>query len=187
MNRKTGSEYSTIRILHTGRVVDGKGYDSAIDACDILFEHGINFEFTAVGDMSESDYVNKIQKKVSEKKYLDRFKFTGHVADVTQYLKESDILLFPSKGEGFCNSFNEALAYGLVCLAYDNTVFPELKELGFYFHMAKDGDLESLSNKLLMICNNLSDEKSRCKSNIKLAHKLYTAEAERNAYIQILT
>jgi glycosyltransferase involved in cell wall biosynthesis len=187
IGRKSKSQSSVIRILHTGRLVDGKGYDSAIDACDILFEHGIGFEFTAVGDMSESDYARKIQDKVSKKNYSNRIKFTGHVADVTQYLKESDILLFPSKGEGFCNSFNEALAYGLVCLAYDNTVFPELKELGFYFHVAKDGDLASLSAELLKICKNLSDEVSRCEPNIKLAHKLYTPEAERNAYVQILT
>lgn len=186
IDHTTRSPSSLIKILHTGRVVDGKGYESAIDACDILFENGIDFEFTAVGDTSESDYAKKIQQQVSKKKYSKQIKFTGHVADVTEFLKESDILLFPSKGEGFCNSFNEALAFGLVCLAYDNTVFPELKNLGFYFHMAKDGDLASLSNELFDICSKLPNEILKCEPNIKLAEKLYTAETERNAYKTIL-
>jgi len=188
MNRTAAKPASSIiRILHTGRVVDGKGYEGAIDACNILYENGINFEFIAVGDLSESDYAKRIQKKVSEKKYSNRIKFTGHVEKVNEYLINSDILLFPSKGEGFCNSFNEALAYGLVCLAYDNTVFPELRELGFYFHLAKDGDIKSLSDQLLHICNNLAKEKEKSEPNIMLAHKLYTPNAEKNAYMKILT
>jgi len=173
------SSSSIIRILHTGRVVDGKGYESALYACDILYENDINFEFTAVGDITESSYVNIIKKKVSDKEYSSQVKFTGHVEDVNKYLMNSDILLFPSKGEGFCNSFNEALAYGLVCLAYDNTVFPELRDLGLYFHLAENGNLSSLSDNLLYICKNLKNEKEKCVSNISLAQKSYTSNTEK--------
>ena len=178
---------SVIRILHTGRVVDGKGYENALDACDILYDNDLKFEFTAVGDMPESDYVSMVKKKVSAKKHSSHIKFTGHVEDVNNYLVNSDILLFPSKGEGFCNSFNEALAYGLVCLAYENTVFPELRDIGFYFHLADNGDLLSLANELLLICNNLENEKEKCLPNISLAQKLYSPAAEKNAYMKILT
>ena len=184
---ESSSSSSVIRILHTGRVVDGKGYESALDACEVLYDNHINFEFIAVGDMAESDYVNMIKKKVSEKEYSSRVKFTGHVEDVNKFLINGDILLFPSKGEGFCNSFNEALAYGLVCLAYDNTVFPELKELGFYFYLIENNNISSLSDKLLFICKNLENERKKCLPNIALAQKLYTSYAEKSAYIKILT
>jgi len=177
---------SIIRILHTGRVVDGKGYESALDACDILFKNGIKFEFTAVGDIPESEYASMIKEKVGNKKYSSRIKFTGHVEDVNNYLINSDILLFPSKGEGFCNSFNEALAYGLVCLAYKNTVFPELRDIGFYFHLANNGDLSSLSDELLLICSNLKNETEKSLPNISLAQTLYTPSAEKNSYMKIL-
>lgn len=177
---------SVIRILHTGRVVDGKGYEHALDACDILYDNDIKFEFTGVGDMPESDYLDMIKKKVSSKSYSRHIEFTGHIEDVNNYLVNSDILLFPSKGEGFCNSFNEALAYGVVCLAYENTVFPELRDIGFYFRMAENGNLSSLSNELLSICKNLKNEKDKSLPNIRLAQKLYTPSSEKNAYMKIL-
>lgn len=184
-NAKTHS--TIVRILHTGRVVDGKGYESALDACDILYENDIKFEFTAVGDIPESAYASMIKKKVKMKNYSNHIRFTGHVEDVNNYLVNSDILLLPSKGEGFCNSFNEALAYGLVCLAYENTVFPELRDLGFYFHLAENGNLSSLSDELLLICNNLEIETNKSHPNVSLAQKLYSPSAEKDAYMRILT
>lgn len=175
-----------VKILHTGRLVTAKGYEDALDACDYLYKNKINFVFTAVGDMPDASYIKKLSKKLNTKEYSRQVRFTGHVEDITKYLENSDVLLFPSKGEGFCNSFNEALAYGLICLAYENTVFPELRKIGFYFHMAKNGDIPSLAEKLLFICNNLKTEKDKCFSNINLAKKLYTKKVEKDAYLKIL-
>jgi len=174
-----------MHLLHVGRVADGKGQWEAIEACRSLYENGIPFELTLVGKVDD-EYEKVFFEFLQSKPYTDSINMIGYTEDVGKYYQQADIFIFPSKGEGLSNSFIEALSYGLICIAYDNTSFPELQKLGFSFYLAQDKDIEDLKKTLLLAVE------QRQKVNIPLAdqsnHALsyFSAERERNEYLDLL-
>ncbi len=174
-----------VRILNVGRIAKGKGQDDAIKACSILDENGIDFKLTFVGD-GEKLYVNEITALVDSMPFKDKIVFAGRSNDVPSHLKENDIFLFPSAGEGLSNAFIEALSYGLVCISYDNTSFPELKKLGFQISLAQDQNLSDLQKKLIAIVKKVQEQKQYALNNIQNAHTIFNSNTEIKAYLLLL-
>lgn len=175
-----------IKLLHTGRITQGKGQIDAIMACKILVENNIDFCFNIVGgyenNKEEKDFLN-FYNSISYKKNINIVGFTDNVV---AFLESSDIFIFPSHGEGFGNSFAEALAYGLVCISYDNTTFKEFKELGFYMHIVENKNLVELEKTLLYITENLVQEKIKTYKNRELIKNIFDEKSEIKKYLDIL-
>lgn len=174
-----------VNIVHVGRLAPGKGQDAAIRACSGLFEADVKFKFVLIGSDYE-DYKSELQNILNDLSYKESVFFSGHVRDVFSLLEKSDIFLFPSAGEGMPNSLIEALASGLVCIVYSNTVFPEFLGLGFYLHLVEDGNEEELKEKLLYVYNNLDVELEKSRINVDLTRKLFSEEREIEEYNRIL-
>ena len=123
---------------------------------------------------------------VSSAPYKEHIKLPGFCSDIAKYLRASDIFIFPSKGEGLSNSFIEALSYGLTCISYDNTSFPELKELGFNFFIAQNQDLEDLKTKLQDAVTFTQSNGLPITENITLANEIFSPARELNDFCRIL-
>lgn len=173
-----------LTILHTGRIADGKGQIDAIKACEILIYNGIDFDFFIVGGY-ENGYEKEFLKFYSSIKYKDKIKLVGFSNEIDKYLNNSDIFLFPSYGEGLSNSFLEALNYGLKCISYENTSFPELKKIGFDFEMVENKNIEKLKESLLKIAREeiLFD----IEKNKKIIETNFSEENEIKQYLELLT
>ncbi|WP_234494992.1 glycosyltransferase family 4 protein [Vibrio maritimus] len=132
--------------LFVGRVEKGKGIEDAIIALGKANIDDSLKKLTAVGSC-QSDYVKTLERLASEHGIqLDLAGFTNKPE--LMYLSHR-YFLFPSHGEGLGNVILEALSYGLQCISYSNTVFPELKEIGFNnLHLAKDRDVDELAQAL---------------------------------------
>ena len=111
----------------------------------------------------------------------------GYTNDVEKYYKVADIFLFPSYGEGLSNAFIEALAHNLVCICYNNTSFPELKDLGFYFQMCTNLDVDALSLNVFTLYSQLNKEKKKSLSNYIKAKTIFSIQNELNSYKDILS
>jgi glycosyltransferase involved in cell wall biosynthesis len=184
--KKVSIKESVIRIIHLGRIARGKGQVDAVLACKYLHDEGIKFNLKLIGSPDGSDYINDVNKEIS-RNGLDEFvNIAGYVNDVTPYLEAADILLFPSRGEGMPNAFIEALHYDMVCIAYDNTVFPEFIEMGFHVFLANDGDIADLSNKLLYVANNIELEKIKSINNVHLSRNYFQVGRELSQWLDIL-
>lgn len=168
-------------LLHTGRIAPGKGQVDAMRACEILYKKDIDFIFYIVGGFQDK-YKDEFMKIYKNLKYKDKIILTGFSKEVEKYLQISDIFLFPSHGEGLGNSFLEALSAGLKCISYDNTVFPEFKELGFDFAMVKNKDINALSKALLSVAN--KSAKFNVFKNKEIIKENFSNEAEK--YLEIL-
>lgn len=176
-----------LRICHVGRLANGKGQIDAVRACKILKENDIDFKLTLVGSSDDDSYKGRLSDTISESGLKDDVEVTGYVESVNAYLENADILLFPSAGEGMPNSFIEALHYNIVCISYDNTVFPEFETMGFYVRLVKDQNLADLSLCLLDVVNNLSREKDRSYGNQKLASEYFKVSREIEEWKEILS
>ena len=122
--------------------MEGKGQIDALKACQILYENNINFVFYLLGDFNDNKSKDDFMEFYKSLPFKNNIKLVGFTDNVGNYISQSDVFLFPSYGEGFGNSFAEALSAGLVCISYDNTTFPEFKKLGMYFHQVENKNIE---------------------------------------------
>lgn len=175
-----------VEILHVGRVAGGKGQREAVDACAVLEKHGIDFRLRLVGGIEHGDYAKSLERHVAELPFGDRIEFVGQVTNVAHYYRESHVFLFPSYGEGFSNAFSEAILHGLVCIAFDNTGFPEMHDNGFHVHLVPDRDVGRLAETLLDVCRNLAAELERASANSKLASTFFAPERELKQWLDLL-
>jgi len=178
-------EMKPLKLLHVARIAPGKGQVDAIKTCSVLYELGIPFELTCIGDMFPP-FEERFNAVLQSVPYKDSIKLPGFCNNVPEYLREADIFFYPSSGEGLSNSFIEALSYGLVCIAYNNTSFPELRELGFDYFIAKHEDLDSLKKKLLEAVEYLRINKVPIGKNVELARKLFSSDRELDEFLDIL-
>ena len=174
-----------ISLLHLARIADGKGQIDAIEACHVLYEKNKDFTLHLVGDI-DPEYKDKFLKFLNKIPYKDSIILEGFTSNVAKFYRNSDIFIFPSKGEGLSNSFIEALSYGLACISYKNTSFPELSNLGFEFHMAEDQNIDSLKNTLHSTVKYIESNPVPISKNIALSEKLFTEEREKYDFIKIL-
>ena len=84
------------------------------------------------------------------------------------------------------NAFIEALHYGIPCLAYNNTVFPEFLMMGFYVILAEDGDVKDLTEKLALMVINIEEYTLASVKNKKLAEDYFNIRRELEAWQEIL-
>lgn len=174
-----------IKILNVSRIAQGKGHEDIIKSCSVLHTNNIDFQLTLVGDGEEA-YVNHIKDLASATPYYNKIIFTGRSNKVQDYLSKADIFIFPSAGEGLSNAFIEALSYGLVCLAYNNTSFPEFIDMGFHLHLAENQNLTSLEEKLLYLTQNIVNEKENSNKNIQKILDGFSVDIEIQNYLKIL-
>lgn len=172
-----------LTLVHTGRITKGKGQIDAIKACEVLFKSNIDFIFYIVGGY-EKDYQKEFLQFYGKLEYKDKIILVGFSNNIEEYLIKGDIFLFPSYGEGFGNSFVEALGTGLKCISYANTSFFEFKELGFDFEMVENKNIENLKQSLFSIATNQSSYD--LKKNKQLVKDIFSEKKEISKYLEIL-
>jgi len=68
-------------------------------------------------DNADEDYVNKLSEKIKNNNLMKNIILTGHVDNPEEYLKASDVFVFPSWREGLPNALLEAMSCGIICIA----------------------------------------------------------------------
>lgn len=174
-----------VKLIHVGRIIDVKGQKDAVDACQALFENNIPFELNLLGDFEPGCKDNFIHH-LESKPYSNHVHIKGFQTNLSEYYSQSDILLFPSHGEGLSNTFIEALSYGIVCISYDNTSFPELRDLGFEFYIVENLNIESLKKTLIEAVQYIESNEIPILKNIDLAKSIFCEQTELKEYLSLL-
>ena len=174
-----------LQLLHVGRVTQGKGLKEALLACEILYENDIRFHLDSFGGMA-SGYEAEFNSFINSLEYKDSFTLCGFTNNIYDEYPKHDVFIFPTKGEGFGNVVMEAIAHGIIILSFDNTSITNFKEMGFHIHLATDGSVDELKEKLLYIANNIEQEKNLAQANKILAKNLFSPEREAKEYINLL-
>lgn len=168
-------------IINVSRVVDGKGHKDLIFATK-----DIKIDVYIIGK-GEPEYINELKSIIPDRDN-DKYHFMGYIepAKVKEELWRHGIFVFPSYGEGLGNALVEALGAGLVCITYDNTVFTEFLDLGFYMHVISNGDVKQLNKKIKNVLDNYVVELEIARGNIELANKIFSLENEVENYLLTL-
>ena len=174
-----------LQLLHVGRITKGKGLKEALLACEILYENNIKFHLDSYGEMA-SGYEVEFNSFINSLEYKDSFTLCGFTNNIYDEYPKHDIFIFPTKGEGFGNVVMEAIAHGIIILSFDNTSITNFKEMGFHIHLATNGSVDELKEKLLYIANNLENERNLALENQALAKRFFAPQREVQEYINLL-
>lgn len=145
-----------LKIISIGRSHWVKGYNYALDACKILCDEKIDFQYTIVGiDNNEELIFQRNQLQLDEKVVFEK-----HLSfnQIIKKIHDSDIVLLSSIEEGIANVVIEAMALGTVVISTNCGGMSEIisdNENGFLVPVR---DAEVIAEKIKFV-NNLSNDK----------------------------
>lgn len=111
---------SSFSLLYVGRLIRDKGIEDVIFVFEELLARGCNVQLNLVGDIYNNN-PSSLNSQDIEKlkiKHGSRINFVGFVEDVVPYYNIADVLLLPSKREGFPVVVMEASAMGVPSVGY---------------------------------------------------------------------
>jgi glycosyltransferase involved in cell wall biosynthesis len=105
-------------ILFVGNIVKRKGVDLLVDSFAEVVKTHSDVLLLLVGSTNFTrenggDFAAKMKRRVNDLGLADQVVFTGLVNNVEEYMKASDVFVFPSRREGLPNVLLEAMATGL--------------------------------------------------------------------------
>ena len=137
------------RLLFVGRIsMQHKGVDFLIPIMKKVLRKYSDVELTVVGDGPDKD---NFQKLVFENKLEEKIRLVGQSSDVKQYYLESDILLVPSRWEGFGVVLIEAMACGTPVIAYENKGPNEIIKNNVNGILIKPYEIDEFSNEIIKL------------------------------------
>lgn len=152
------------KIVTVGRFVEQKGFDIAIDACQLLKEQGAQISWYAIGyGKDEAD----MQKAVCEKKLQDNFIILGRKNNPYPYMKTSDLYVQPSRHEGYSITLREAKALKKLIVCTDFAGASEQITNGENGVIISGFDAKNLSDAILELYNDIEHRK-KLQANINL-------------------
>ncbi|WP_445005284.1 glycosyltransferase [Halomonas mongoliensis] len=138
-------EDKCLYLAHVGRLVVGKGQRDALEVIKILRRRSVPVCLTCYGDGEDR---SELESRIIASGLQEVVTLAGYTPQPYKNFGNFHGVLFPSYGEGFGNAFLEALAAGMHCFSYDNTVFPEFKRLGLEFCLVEDRNPEALASAI---------------------------------------
>lgn len=94
-----------------------KGTDILLKIWSKVVEKDRNVLLLLIGPCQESAFYSQIQRFITENKIKHNVLMLDNISNVEEYLRISDIFLFPSEREGLPNALLEAMSSALPCIA----------------------------------------------------------------------
>jgi colanic acid/amylovoran biosynthesis glycosyltransferase len=159
ITRDDTNSNNVIKIGSMGRMVDKKGFDTLIQACDLLNREQINFHLEIAGDGPLKDNLKNLTDALGLRSRIS-FKGPLHHEDVPEWLVEQDIFCLPCKKDikgdmdGIPVVLMEAMLIGVPVIASRISGIPELIEHNKSGLLIDQGDSAGLAQAIRLICTN---------------------------------
>ena len=104
------------RVLAVGRLHKDKGFDLLINAFEQIANYFPNWDLVILGEGSLRE---TLQAQIDAAGLSARISMPGRVGNVADWYMQSDLYVLSSRVEGLSNTLLEAMASGLVSVAFD--------------------------------------------------------------------
>lgn len=121
-NKENSSE-KRLKIVSVGRITYEKGFDLIPEICSYLGD--IAYEWEIIGDGPDKEFITQ---DVYRRGLKDRVFFVGECSNPMPRVKRADMVVIPSRFEGWGMTLSEALVLGKPVVATDLAVFKEQVE-----------------------------------------------------------
>lgn len=139
-----------------GRICMQKGVDTFVEAAVRLCPRLTEAHFVVVGDKEDRELAECLRQRIEAAGFSDRITFTAHTEAMADVYAALDLLVAPSRWEGFGLVAAEAMAADVPVVASDVGGLPGvIREAG---HMVRSEDVAELSSAIESV---LSDSVKR--------------------------
>lgn len=176
LTKKNHTKNSTINLLISGSLHEGKGQMEAIYAVKHLVINGLEQVHLNIAGTGSKDYAEKLYKYVAKNSLEDYVSFLGYTKDMKNLRKSMDIELVCSKSEAFGRVTIEAMMSMNPVIASDTGANPELIKSNFNGFLYQQGNYKDLAGKIeyfLKIPKEIREMGSR---GYEYSKKYFTAE-----------
>lgn len=176
-------ENNIFEIVSIGRAHWKKGYTYALDACRLLKEKNIKFNYIIVGGANNIEYAYQVHdlKLTNEVKLLDNLPYVK----VQELMQKADLFLLPSVEEGIANVVLEAMSNNTLVLTTDCGGMDEVITDGDNGFIVPIRNSEAIATKIIEILAIPKDEKTRIIK--KALETLKEQHSEKQMVDQMLT
>lgn len=158
---RLGVGRSAFRIMTTGRIVKGKGFEDLLQAYARFKKSVPSSQLIMIGGNIAQDvqpFQRHLETAIGALGLSSGVRITGIVENVEEYLSMADVFVLPSYREGLPRSLIEAMSMGLPCIATHIRGCREIITHGTTGFLYKPRDVDALVS-LLMHCFENADER----------------------------
>lgn len=140
---------SPVTVLFVGRLSEAKNVHILLQAIGQLKSRGVRVQGRIVGQGPERPHLEQLCAQLD---LGDQIRFEGGLEfdRVLQCYQESDVLVLASQTESWGKSLTEAMAFGMLCIASDRGLMPQMLADGRGF-VVPPRDVEALTSVLARI------------------------------------
>jgi glycosyltransferase involved in cell wall biosynthesis len=145
-------------IIFVGQLIHRKGVDVLLDAMRLLLAEYAGWRLTLIGD---GDQRLALEAQTAAAGLRDRIAFTGAMAadQVQSQIAAADLLVLPSRWDGWGMVINEALAAGVPVIASDQCGASDLIRHGVNGYVFRNQEAQELRDCLRQFCNRSHEER----------------------------
>ncbi|UJD90787.1 glycosyltransferase [Rahnella aquatilis] len=148
-----------MKLLSIARLTEKKGISVAINACLLLKQQNVDFDYTVIGD---GPLRKELESQAATLGLGDKIAFLGAQTQetVSEYLNNSDVFLLPSVTaadgdmEGIPVALMEAMAIGIPVISTFHSGIPELIENRVSGFLVNENDASSIAAVVREIIDN---------------------------------
>jgi len=135
-------------LLFVGRLSSEKQPQLALQLFEKLAAKHSNLHFAMVGgdDWQDERFSQSIREKAASSPFAERIHMPGSVSGMTTWYQRAIALILTSRHEGFGRVLVEAMAEGVVPVAFSVGGVPEVIEHGEHGFLVQPDDIESMQS-----------------------------------------
>lgn len=176
LREKMGFSESDFIVALFGRIEKFKGQHILIDAVAKLKNNGKDVKCLIVGHAMDTEYLETIKCTVRDKSIKDNVHFMDFIENPQEWMQACDLVVLTTKEETFGLVLAEAMHAGIAVIGTNSGGVPEIIEhnkTGFLFNY---GDVDSLSNYILELKEDINKRSDFAKAGQEKARLLFDVE-----------
>lgn len=184
LKQKQKIKNKKIVFLFLGRIHEDKGIKQIVEAAVILRNINIDYKLHFCG---KGPLLSWLDNAIKDNCLTENVFYEGVVSgeDKKKFLQESNIMLLPSKNEGFPYSILESFCYKMPVISTFTGAIPDIIEEGINGFLIEYDNASELAEKMLYCCWHPKEVSDMGIRSRKKAESLYSFEKMQNFFEDI--
>ncbi len=188
VRNELGLPEDTRLAIYVGRIAASKGIDIVWDALGpILKQENLVLLYIGLPDLSvkgTKEMLRQLEWRINDQNLSGQVKFLGWRKDIPRLMASAEILVHPTRAEGFGLALVEALAVGLPVAASTAEAIPEILA-GSLSVLFPSDDAEKLREAVLEILHRSPVEAARCAESGRIRAEEFRTSRRTDSMIRL--
>lgn len=175
-------------VAYVGRLAAYKGIGTLLEALGpVLYQHNLAVLYVGIPDLSVTgtrELLQTMEQRIIAENWSERIRFLGLRKDIPRVMASVDVLVHPTRMEGFGLTLVEALATGLPIVSSNAEAIPEVLA-GTDSILVPPNELHAFRDAVLETLKRSPEEKARANEKGRMRAQEFRAERRLASMIRL--